>query len=182
MRGKRARSVVIAPNIESVSADGGLDDHLKEIISMCSEQGVSVVFALTRKKMGELYGYRKRVSAVAVLEFNGADGLHVHMLQLAVAGRREWEVGDGCRHCSLRWAKPVFLCSRATCALLALMWPCAALLRCLGVFLKLYLTMCVHDHGATVFRKPTGKGCCLCQSSRCEVEQGHCTSPHSITS
>lgn len=33
------------------------------------------VFALTRKKMGEIYGARKRVSAVALLELNGVDDL-----------------------------------------------------------------------------------------------------------
>jgi hypothetical protein len=41
----------------------------------CAEQSVTAVFALTRKKMGEVYGARKRVSAVALLELNGVDDL-----------------------------------------------------------------------------------------------------------
>lgn len=41
----------------------------------CAEQGVTSVFALTRKKLGEIYGARKRVSAVALLELNGVDDL-----------------------------------------------------------------------------------------------------------
>eukprot|EP00983_Pelagomonas_calceolata_P100837 1158619-Pelagomonas_calceolata.AAC.4 len=42
---------------------------------LCEEQNVPSVFALTRKKMGEIYGARKRVSAVALLELNGVDDL-----------------------------------------------------------------------------------------------------------
>lgn len=33
------------------------------------------VFALTRKKMGEVYGARKRVSSVALLQLNGVEPL-----------------------------------------------------------------------------------------------------------
>jgi hypothetical protein len=32
---------------------------------------VPVVFALTRKKLGEVYGFRKRMSAIALLEVGG---------------------------------------------------------------------------------------------------------------
>ena len=53
------------------------------------------VFALTRKKMGELYGFRKRVSAVALMEVNGADELYAQMLVLAEEGRAEWAEGAG---------------------------------------------------------------------------------------
>jgi hypothetical protein len=47
------------------------------------------MFALTRKKLGEVYGFRKRVSAVAVLELTGMLDLFNIMVQLASQVRRE---------------------------------------------------------------------------------------------
>ncbi|KAG1654653.1 hypothetical protein FOA52_010281 [Chlamydomonas sp. UWO 241] len=87
----RARSVIIAPNIEQMYTVGGLDDHLQDILTMCGEQGVPVVFALTRKRLGQIYGCRKRVSAVALLDFEGIEELHGHMAGMAADGRGEWK-------------------------------------------------------------------------------------------
>ena len=88
---KRALSVVVAPNIEQMDAVGGLDDHLQDILDKCAEQGVTVVFALTRKRLGQVYGCRKRVSAVAVLDAQGVEELHVRMVALTGEGQAEWE-------------------------------------------------------------------------------------------
>jgi len=90
LRLRKARLVIAAPNIEGVSADGGLDEFLGDILAMCEEQNVPSVFALTRKKMGEIYGARKRVSAVALLELNGVDDLVGQVLDLAEEGRVLW--------------------------------------------------------------------------------------------
>jgi len=49
------------------------------------------VFALTRKKMGEIYGARKHVSAVALLELNGVDDLVAQVCVCALACMRAWE-------------------------------------------------------------------------------------------
>lgn len=60
-------------------------------VCRCEEHSIPVVFALTRKKLGEVYGHRKRVSAVAILGYNGVDELHADMLRIAATGREEWE-------------------------------------------------------------------------------------------
>ncbi|KAF5834839.1 hypothetical protein DUNSADRAFT_8379 [Dunaliella salina] len=90
LRLRKARLVIAAPNIEGVSADGGLDEFLGDILAMCEVQNVASVFALTRKKMGEIYGARKRVSAVALLELNGVDDLVGQVLDLAEEGKVLW--------------------------------------------------------------------------------------------
>jgi hypothetical protein len=41
--------------------------------------------------MGELYGYRKRVSSVALLQASGAEDAFATVLKLAEQGRQEWE-------------------------------------------------------------------------------------------
>lgn len=63
--------------------------HLR--CARCSENGTPVVFALSRKKMGQAYGAQKRVSAVAVLESNGVREVHAQALRLAQEGRERWE-------------------------------------------------------------------------------------------
>ncbi|GFH27669.1 C2H2-type domain-containing protein [Haematococcus lacustris] len=91
VRAKRARAVIIAPNIESVGAEGGLDDALSEILQLCEEQGTPALFAMSRKKMGELYGFRKRVSAVGLLQANGVEDLFPLLVKLGREGRAQWE-------------------------------------------------------------------------------------------
>lgn len=90
VRGGKARAVLLAPNIEAMEAEGGLNDSVDEIIRCCNTSDVPVVFALSRKKMGEVYGFRKRMSAIALLELSGVGELAEQMLVLAADGRRRW--------------------------------------------------------------------------------------------
>jgi hypothetical protein len=50
-----------------------------------------VVFALSRKRLGEIWGFRKRMSAVAILDAGGCDALLARVLALARQGRARWE-------------------------------------------------------------------------------------------
>ncbi len=69
----------------------------------CQGQALPLVFALTRKKLGQIYGFRKRVSAVALmaLQVRGLPKLLICNLQLSVpcsavsAGRRGAACTDG---------------------------------------------------------------------------------------
>ena len=84
---KRAKAVVVAPNIERIESEGGLDDVVSSIIADAKQNGIPLVFALTRNKLGQIVGKRMRISAVAVLDHNGADDQFKAMLQTAAAGR-----------------------------------------------------------------------------------------------
>eukprot|EP00955_Chlamydomonas_euryale_P020546 217760-Chlamydomonas_euryale.AAC.4 len=55
-----------------------------------ASQSVPVVFALTRKRLGKIYGCRKRVSAVALLDYHGVEALHERMIQLVHEGHEAW--------------------------------------------------------------------------------------------
>jgi selenocysteine insertion sequence-binding protein 2 len=87
----KARAVLLAPNIEQIEAEGALNDSVDDIIASCGAAAVPVVFALSRKKMGEVYGFRKRMSAIALLEVRGVQDIFEQMLSLAADGRRRWE-------------------------------------------------------------------------------------------
>jgi hypothetical protein len=54
------------------------------------EAGVPTLFALTRSKMGQVVGPRVRISACAVLDYNGADELYHAMVGIAADGKSEW--------------------------------------------------------------------------------------------
>ena len=54
VKSKRARVVIVAPNIEHIQTEGGLDDLLTSILAQAEELGIPVVFALSRKKLGQV--------------------------------------------------------------------------------------------------------------------------------
>ena len=84
---KKAKAVVVAPNIEEVGLEGGLDDVVAAIIEQARGNGTPVVFALTRNRLGQIVGKRLRISAMAVLDQSGADEQFKAMLAAAAAGR-----------------------------------------------------------------------------------------------
>ena len=79
---------MVAPNIEQMEATNGL---LTDIKDKCEEQGVPLIFALSRKRLGQVYGSRKKVSAVALLDVSGVEDMHNVVVSLMMQGRAEWE-------------------------------------------------------------------------------------------
>ena len=55
MKLRKAKTVVVAPNIEQIESEGGLDDLLGSILKQAEDFGLPVVFALSRKKMGQVW-------------------------------------------------------------------------------------------------------------------------------
>ena len=88
---KKAVSVIVAPNVEQMDVTGGVDNHLADIMVKCEEQHVPLIFALSRKRIGQIYGGRKKVSAVALLDIHGVEVLHGSAVSLMVQGRSEFE-------------------------------------------------------------------------------------------
>lgn len=86
----RARCIVVAPNIEQISAEGGLDDRLRQLMDLCNDKQVAIVYALSRKKLGKVFGYRKKMSVVCILDFSGAERLYKRMLELSQEGRNHY--------------------------------------------------------------------------------------------
>ena len=52
---RRVRTVIVAPNIEQIETEGGLDDLLANILQQAEAAGIPVVFALSRKKLGQVH-------------------------------------------------------------------------------------------------------------------------------
>lgn len=84
---KKAKAVVVAPNIEEVVDEGGLDDVVGNITTAARLNGTPIVFALTRNKLGQIVGKRMRISALAILDHDGAYEQFKDMIASATAGR-----------------------------------------------------------------------------------------------
>ena len=54
VRLRKAATVVVAPNIEQIESEGGLDDLLSSILSQAEDANIPIVFALSRKKLGQV--------------------------------------------------------------------------------------------------------------------------------
>ena len=90
LRTRRARALIVAPNVEAVVAPGGLDDALAALLTAAAASGVPVVLALTRARMGAITGRPVRMSACAVLDASGCEEAFKEVLRLAEEGRQEW--------------------------------------------------------------------------------------------
>ena len=87
----RAKAVVVAPNVEQVGGDAGLDSMVQNIIATARDKGTPVVFALTRNKLGSAMGRRCRMSTVAILDYSGAEELFKGVTKAAKALAKEAE-------------------------------------------------------------------------------------------
>jgi len=88
-RGK-AKCLIMAPNLDRSEADGGLDDTVEELMDLCFENEVPIVFALSRNRMGKALGKNIRMSIVCVLS---AEGVHQELKQIVKLSeelRRQW--------------------------------------------------------------------------------------------
>jgi ribosomal protein L7Ae-like RNA K-turn-binding protein len=94
----KALAVLMAPDIQLGAfgkPDRVLDGRMREIIlsSQVPQPGracVPVVFALSRKKIGQVFGSKKRMSAITLLDVAGVEELYGAVLQLAEQGRQRW--------------------------------------------------------------------------------------------
>jgi len=88
----RAKCVVIAPNIEKVSVEGGLDELVVRVVAKAAEKGVPVVFGLDMSLLGKIL-VNKAVSlaAVAVLDYSGAEALFRKTIEELNLHRRNFQ-------------------------------------------------------------------------------------------
>eukprot|EP01025_Chloroclados_australasicus_P031460 TRINITY_DN3179_c1_g1_i11.p1 TRINITY_DN3179_c1_g1~~TRINITY_DN3179_c1_g1_i11.p1 ORF type:complete len:631 (-),score=71.51 TRINITY_DN3179_c1_g1_i11:764-2656(-) len=90
VKNNKAKCIILAPNIERIESQGGLDDKLEELLDLCKQQEIQVVYALSRKRLGQVFGSRKKMSAIAILNMSGAQEMYNQILLLARKGQEEW--------------------------------------------------------------------------------------------
>ncbi|CAL1157226.1 unnamed protein product [Cladocopium goreaui] len=76
---KKCKGLVVAPNLEVSTLEGGLDDTVEELIELARENEVPVIFALSRNRIGKAMGKSIRLSIVAL---HSVDGVHQQFKEL----------------------------------------------------------------------------------------------------
>ena len=59
---------------------------INDTLTKAEDMGVPVVTALTRKKIGQIYHYRKRMSIVAVLDYQNLEDAFQYIVKLSQHG------------------------------------------------------------------------------------------------
>eukprot|EP00743_Colponemidia_sp_Colp-15_P009150 GILK01009984.1.p1 GENE.GILK01009984.1~~GILK01009984.1.p1 ORF type:complete len:406 (-),score=71.13 GILK01009984.1:90-1208(-) len=83
IKANKIKSIICAPNIEKIATQGGLDDKIAEILQLCKERDVPVVYALSKGKLGKALGKPLRVSVIGIYNYDGAHELYKKMIDLA---------------------------------------------------------------------------------------------------
>jgi len=91
LRARRAKALLLAPNLEASAAEGSLDEALGALLAAARDAGVPVVLALTRAKLGAATGRpRTRMSCAALLDGSGCEEGMAELLRRAEEGRAAW--------------------------------------------------------------------------------------------
>ncbi|KAJ1526003.1 hypothetical protein ONE63_009180 [Megalurothrips usitatus] len=81
----KLKAILIAPDLEPCQASGGVDDTVIQIRDEGSSQNVPVIFAGGRRNLGRAFKKKVPISAVGIINPEGAEELYETML-------REWHI------------------------------------------------------------------------------------------
>ena len=70
---KKIKALILAPDIEKVETQGGLDDAIGNLISDANNSEVPVIFGLNRFKLGKLCLKKVPISCIGILNYQGSD-------------------------------------------------------------------------------------------------------------
>jgi len=80
---KKIHCIILAPDIERVETEGGLDDAVSKLIADAKAQEIKTVFGLNRRKLGKLCLKKVPVSCIGIMNYQGSDENYKTMLSLA---------------------------------------------------------------------------------------------------
>merc|ERR1719431_860028 len=80
---KKIHCIILAPDIERVETEGGLDDAVSKLIADAKAQEVKTVFGMNRRKLGKLCLKKVPVSCIGIMNYQGSDENYKTMLSLA---------------------------------------------------------------------------------------------------
>lgn len=90
MKQGKLACIIVAPDIEEDQDNGGLDDRMRELLASAYGNGVPVIFALSRARIGCALAKTVQVSVFAIMDATGAKALLDESVQLAQSLRQSW--------------------------------------------------------------------------------------------
>merc|ERR1711872_655022 len=88
---KKVCCVIVAPDLEKISSEGGLDSAVADIVRLCGEQEVGVVYCLNRYQLGRACLRKVPVSCIAIMNPQGSDETYKSLLNLASELRQKYK-------------------------------------------------------------------------------------------
>merc|ERR1711892_533500 len=88
---KKVCCIILAPDIERVETEGGLDDAVSKLINDAKAQEIGSVFALNRRKLGKLCLKKVPISCIGIMNYQGSDENYKSMLSLVGNLTEEYE-------------------------------------------------------------------------------------------
>merc|ERR1719431_1263556 len=79
---KKIHCIILAPDIERVETEGGLDDAVSKLIADAKAQEVKTVFGMNRRKLGKLCLKKVPVSCIGIMNYQGSDENYKKMLSM----------------------------------------------------------------------------------------------------
>ncbi len=84
LRLRRVKMVIIAHDIDACGASGGLDDKVAEIIKVCEECEIPIIYELNKRIIGRALKKNIKVSVVGIYHFDGVEEERKCILQQLV--------------------------------------------------------------------------------------------------
>ncbi len=91
---RRCRLLIIAINNQENNVAGGLDFHIRKLISLCKEKNIPVVHACSRKMLGLAFTGKGgvKISVISVINYQGCADLFTNVLTLVEEGKRLFQM------------------------------------------------------------------------------------------
>ncbi|KAH8307076.1 hypothetical protein KR044_004494 [Drosophila immigrans] len=80
LRINKVKLLLLAPDCEICPAEGGLDNTIDELKSVCQQQHVAYCFSLMRRELAFALHKRAQISCVAILDHDGANDTFKQLL------------------------------------------------------------------------------------------------------
>lgn len=91
LRLQRLKCVLIAPDCQSIQSQGGLNDAIDKMITLCKEQSIPYVFTLNRQKLGRCLNKTSRVSTIGIFDYSGADQIYKQIVDITHENQRAYK-------------------------------------------------------------------------------------------
>ncbi|XP_078032522.1 uncharacterized protein LOC144467542 [Augochlora pura] len=94
---KKLKFVIVAPDIEKVELEGGLDDEVSKLLNTCGKDNVTVCFGMTRRKLGYYTHGRGLVGSVGIANYSGVEEIFKTVLIELAYARNAFKTLSGAR-------------------------------------------------------------------------------------
>jgi ribosomal protein L7Ae-like RNA K-turn-binding protein len=84
--------LVIAPNIEKVEGEGGLDSMVNELIEECRKNSICVVFGMTMRNLGAvIINSATLLAVVGVIDYTSAEKLYEKVITISERNKKDFQ-------------------------------------------------------------------------------------------